>query len=569
MGMVVRYIAKLKTGRLQFRRAYPKRLQPLIGASEFVRTFGFAKPTDPAFMERYSDLMAEYDRIVGMAKRASAGEYDELSHEVVEWAAEVFKIEWLRDNDAARADGTLSDEKIEADSIGFSDYVEDASSNEIIRHFRDDALRLATQAGLVVDPASTSFAHLCRRLAEARCEAASIAQARLNGAIVPTPLAPSVPEEASRGLRQSEARLGASPAIGFVTLAREEAQRVTKERGESTLQALRAALQLWERENGDIPPTAITRLMVTEFIDVLRLLPKQWKKANSKASLSAIAAKAKVAGGPTLAAKTVAQHVGSLSAIWNRMLSSGRLPEGASNPFAKHSLPKQAKRKAVKGLTRDEAIAIFQTPVFRDGERPRNLRGEAGYFLPLLLLATGARPEEIAQLVVDDLRFHDGRMWLEISANGDHPHEASRRLKTEASGHGARRFPLPQFLIRLGLSDYIDWLKAHGEVALFPSLRTKGKRDLLFDSFTAPWRDYLKSHGIEPICRQPARGFRHLWTTEARKAHVPQDAQEYIQGHAPSGRMNAVYGDREPLGLEIDKLDFAWLPESIMPWSKA
>src|SRR3546814_13147439 len=53
-----------------------------------------------------------------------------------------------------------------------------------------------------------------------------------------------------------------------------------------------------------------------------------------------------------------------------------------------------------------ELQTIFSLPVFTRGERPPHGRGEASYWLPLLLLWTGGRPEEIAQLMVSDF-FND------------------------------------------------------------------------------------------------------------------------------------------------------------------
>jgi hypothetical protein len=47
--------------------------------------------------------------------------------------------------------------------------------------------------------------------------------------------------------------------------------------------------------------------------------------------------------------------------------------------------------------------AIFSSPVYDKGERPTSLRGEAGYWLPLLGLFTGARLEELGQLRPTDV----------------------------------------------------------------------------------------------------------------------------------------------------------------------
>lgn len=116
---------------------------------------------------------------------------------------------------------------------------------------------------------------------------------------------------------------------------------------------------------------------------------------------------------------------------------------------------------------------------------------------------------------------------------------------------------------------YVEWLKEKGHEALFPDLRTKGARKLLFAGFGEFWGAYLRSNGI-PLeqGRQPAREFRHIWTSAARASGVPRDAREFIQGHvAAGGSANEDYGAKVSLGLEIDRVAFAGLDLSrVKPW---
>jgi integrase len=220
----------------------------------------------------------------------------------------------------------------------------------------------------------------------------------------------------------------------------------------------------------------------------------------------------------------------------------------------------------------EEMGAIFRLPIFTAAERPRGGKGEASYWLPLLLLWTGARPEELAQLLVTDVvqDAATGLWLLRITDEEDHPHKGRRSLKTTKSLSGRRVFPIPAALLELNFLAYVEAVRSSGELALFPRLRTKGERGLLWPVFGEWWSGYLKEHAV-PLApgKRPAREFRHVWTTAARASGLPREATEYIQGHkAAGGSAHEDYGSREPLGLWIDKLRFEGLDLSgVKPWA--
>jgi integrase len=191
-----------------------------------------------------------------------------------------------------------------------------------------------------------------------------------------------------------------------------------------------------------------------------------------------------------------------------------------------------------------------------------------------LLLWTGARPEEVAQLLVED--FHQDaktkRWMMTITDAGHHPEKGERSLKTESHGTGERTIPVPLKLVELGLVDYIDALREAGTKALFPDLKVKGERGLLFPSFGTWWGTYLRSNGIvlEGKGRRPAREFRDVWTTAARASEIARDARQYIQGHSTANlTANEDYGQHQPLGWQIDKWQLEGLDlTSVERWTK-
>lgn len=122
----------------------------------------------------------------------------------------------------------------------------------------------------------------------------------------------------------------------------------------------------------------------------------------------------------------------------------------------------------------DELQAIFASPVYANGERPKQGKGEAAYWLPLLGLFTGARLEEIGQLRVSDVQRReypdqDGKMlagwFLHITEATDERGHANR-IKNAAS---ERLVPLHPELERLGFVQYVEALKDQ-KGRVFPDL---------------------------------------------------------------------------------------------------
>jgi integrase len=120
----------------------------------------------------------------------------------------------------------------------------------------------------------------------------------------------------------------------------------------------------------------------------------------------------------------------------------------------------------VKGFSPVELLGVFSLPIFTQAERPGGGKGEASYWMPLLMLMTGARPSEVAQLVTDNIWQEDGTWLIEYTDQGEHPAIGQKTLKTERSGSGRRTLPVPKRLLDLNLVGYVDHLKSGGETAL-------------------------------------------------------------------------------------------------------
>lgn len=183
----------------------------------------------------------------------------------------------------------------------------------------------------------------------------------------------------------------------------------------------------------------------------------------------------------------------------------------------------------------DELQAIFASPVYANGDRPKRGKGEAAYWLPLLGLFTGARLEEIGQLRVSDVQRReypdqDGKMlagwFLHITESTDERGQANR-IKNAAS---ERLVPLHPELERLGFIAYVEKLKDQ-QGRVFPDLVPN-----IYGRLTAKWGEWFGPY-MRNVCgitdkRKVFHSFRHTFKDYTRRAKMPEGVQRQLMGHA-------------------------------------
>lgn len=115
-----------------------------------------------------------------------------------------------------------------------------------------------------------------------------------------------------------------------------------------------------------------------------------------------------------------------------------------------------------------EVKAIFSLPWFMGGTGERNAQGRFHqycpfhYWAPLLGLLTGARVNEIAQLLLDDILAEDDVYYLNLESDS----ESGKKLK---NANARRKIPIHSTLIDLGFIDYVNALKMPGMPACSPN----------------------------------------------------------------------------------------------------
>lgn len=582
MGLTVEFqhvLADKKTGRLSFRRVYPPELRPFIPGSpvELKRSLGGTSLHNLVVRQRYEAAARLWAQTVEKADKIASQRFDKPTISQVAHLAGVFERDWhqsevntLEARGAGYADAVLAgwEERLS----DFKHWKIDRDFDEIVSQWGASARDLFEAAGIMIAPDDRqSIEALSSALNDKAIALSASSIRRMKGDIVEVPALAAfeeqAPEPPPRRVRHEES---------FEAIAQALLNSTRHNISVSTAQASATALRFFREAFGPLPPRKITKALVTEWLDLLSYRPAKLPVDERSVPLRELVQRYEGRKDvPRLTPKTLSSLLGMLCALWNKaQQEEGKIEEDIANPFAaRRSLASHRPDDPIE-LSTEELNAIFRLPVFTIGERPKRGKGEAAYWIPLLLLWTGARPEEIAQLIVSDI-FQDpddptGRWLLRITDEGVHPHKGRRGLKTTKVQSGRRAFPIPQPLLDLNLLDYVEHLRALRETALFPALRTKGASKLLFPGWGEWWSKYLQEKGVLPsnAKRRAAREFRHTWTTAARRCKVPEDAREYIQGHRGSGKSaNVLYGSQSPLGARMNDVSFVGLDLShVKPW---
>jgi integrase len=297
-------------------------------------------------------------------------------------------------------------------------------------------------------------------------------------------------------------------------------------RAPATVEETEHTLSLFRDIIDDCPASDVGTEHVDRFRDALALWPARARVMGEFKGLNAreVIEKAQGRGMPGLSVRTVDKHLDRLRVFFNALVKRRELTH---NPLADVRLQTSAAKYVPKrrGFEPHELAALFDPE-----RRKQHTDGDAlFYWVPLLMLYTGARRDEIVFLDASDLEEIQGCWGIHIT----------KRLKTPQS----RRFvPLPQCVLDLGLRAHADAMRAAGSKRLFPggaraSDDGQGKR-------VSKWfnRTYLKACGIDDqaVCLQ---SFRNTLLTAADRLGISEAQMGPIVGHGPRTMQQKHYID--------------------------
>jgi len=160
-------------------------------------------------------------------------------------------------------------------------------------------------------------------------------------------------------------------------------------------------------------------------------------------------------------------------------------------------------------------------------------RSEKGYrrWVPWLLAFTGARLQEVTQLMKEDVR-EEGAIWFIFVTNeGD-----GQAVKNSSS---KRRIPLHPALISEGFIEYVRKLSAGSGVFADITPDRFGAKGGNASKALGRW--VRKTVGITDPAKAPNHAWRHRFKDACREAGIPVDIHDHLTGHRPMN-VGARYG---------------------------
>ena len=177
-------------------------------------------------------------------------------------------------------------------------------------------------------------------------------------------------------------------------------------------------------------------------------------------------------------------------------------------------------------------------------------------WIPLILLFTGARTNEIAQLYVEHIKEKEGIHLFKIK---DEQEDQSTKNKSSN-----REVPIHKTLIDLGFLKYVEYQKKLKKDRLFSGLYlTKNKGygqhfGKIFNEFKYTWLD---EEAIEKLNNNEIlldlHSFRHSFTTASRRGKISEDYYSSILEHKKNQTQR--YGSIPPKEYfeNINKIEYA------------
>ncbi|MBL4917461.1 DUF6538 domain-containing protein [Szabonella alba] len=406
----------------------------------------------------------------------------------------------------------------------------------LIAHEVDDYLE---KNRLLVQRGTPDWISLARHMMRAEVEALQRSRERDRGDYTGQPSDPLV--KPATGTRREVAKPGETIMEIFEIFARENKNGVAKDRLDQSRRDIGTFLDV---VGASFPIAKITKVEVRTWKQLLIMYPVKATETKAFAGMNIhqiIKANEKV-GKPVLADRTVNRYLSSLGAFLSWAVDQGYI---TSNPTEGLMLNKKAKAPTLPFKT-EQLTKLFNSPWFagcKSADEWRNvakpgdvLIRDHRFWVPLIMLFSGARPGEIGQLAVNDVRQQHGHWIMHITTEGDETDEG-KSVKTAGS---MRVVPVHPELIRLGFIDYHAGRVKAGGASLFPGAVRNSRGQMMAD-VSREFGRYMTKIGLKEGRGLSLYSFRHGATDALRRGGFLDQQFGFILGHAEPS-MTGKYG---------------------------
>lgn len=531
------------SGRYYSRLLVPSDLRPLLRKKEIRKSLRTTSYKDAKILAaRWEGRLAIL--FTHLRQHGSTMKLDDIKR-----LAQEYLTASLEEGETERLNGKApNDDQHESIELALTDALEATQDQLVENDFRKigvEADELLHAHKLSLPKTSEVYRRLCRELLKAKQVVLKAELDRMNGKYWDSDAA----EYSARPVTPSPANTFQGPSKMFSEGLREYfthyEHRDTRTNNEKQVIFTRFR----ESIGGDKPLSEITKAECVRFRDMYSRLPKRVSNDLRGKAMAEVLAAVESTDCLRVTKRTVNLALDDVRHFFSWAIKHDLFM--GKNPVDGIAY-EGVKKKSYEPFTDEDLGKLFGSEEFiaqRTGKYPER------YWLLLILLYSGARREEIAQLGLTDVQQKEGLWYFDITADPEEL-EGGKTLK---NAHSKRRVPVHSHLIGLGFLEYVERRRRENSALLFPpSPKVKG-RPTPGDA-VGKWFHRLRlEQGVTG--RKPLHSFRHTAVTRLAAAGVTQDIREILVGHASDSVHGQTYLHRDAMPLKLlkdhlEKLDF-------------
>ena len=300
---------------------------------------------------------------------------------------------------------------------------------------------------------------------------------------------------------------------------------------DNTISTYRNAVKLFMDLYPDHNAIDIDRPMIREYKDMLLQIPRLKPRSKHMTLPEIVRYSRSNKIDDLISPSTVNKNIKSMSAVLSWAENNGYFDTVSnwSNPANKVRADESNKKPRLP-FNDDDIKLIF--------DEDYNSLTDSKFWIPLISLYSGARLEEIGQLLISDIKKDKEFSFWYMDINEV---EEGKRLKNKSA---TRLIPIHNKIIELG---FLEYLGNSGRI--FKDLNRKSSSDKLSPKVSKWFGGYRHKKGV--VGTQKAfHSFRHLFKDVVRKQIANEELSDAITGHS-----NSSIGRKYGLGYGLEKLN--------------
>ena len=561
--------------RLYFRQSIPPDLRPIFKKTEIRISL---RTPDKRLAKRKAAVLSSHIWDIMTARRKGDKRMTELSTEQIYQLVKTWVDKELADDEAGRAlsvvngKTTISNEEM----IGYANEMHstiqsdcrEALATENYSYGSPGAESIIEDNDLSISPDSQEYKALCREVIKAQYELCNVMKQRNSGKYPETYTSTAVnPVLYNQNVKQSNVQ---KKQQNKFSTAFQEYVAEKKLKGNWTPKTVldaTAKVNIFIEIIGDIKLCDITQEKMKEAERLILKYPSsRTKKKQYKDIPYSQLKKMDIPETDRFSHKSIENYMIQVNGFLKWLKPMYEMPEWLPVIMSAPKADVTQDTTASKDIwTTEELRKIFNDPAYIQGEKTTstsNTRKKytgAIFWLPLMALYSGARPEELCGLYLSDFKVIDEVKCYQLTPcieDEEGNLVKAKRIKNTAS---RRIVPIHDELLKLGLWEYVQELKEQGHARLFDELAASGADQRYSTGYTKWFNRYVSQTLLIKGSKQKGAkvfySFRHTFINYCVQNSLRDIYFERVVGHAVQGNESTLKHYAKPISPRILKAE--------------